>query len=177
MNQDLNSMIVARLIQKATNEHPNWALGKKALQKSLYFFNLKSGCFSFRWADYGPFSGEVQQIVRDLEAVGRVKVGRVETRKQNAFLHRVEYVQKEPQLEVSSDLDESLDATMGFVAEQSSRDLELLASVHYWAQRHTHEDNLTTYIYNVLKMLKPDAGFTEDDINDAITTLKENNLL
>ena len=175
MDQDLNNMIVARLIQKATDEHPNWALGKKALQKSLYFVNIKHNTFSFRWADYGPFSGEVQQIVRDLEAANKIQITDTLTKKSNVYLKSIKY--KAPHDENIQQMDEYLNETMEFVANHTSRDLELWASVHYWAQRHTHEDNLATYVYNVLKMLKPDAGFTEDNINDAIITLKENKLL
>ena len=40
-----NNLIVLRLIQKATLDYPDWALGKKALQKSLYFFNFEMGSF------------------------------------------------------------------------------------------------------------------------------------
>ena len=171
-----NKSVVLRLIQKAAEKYPSWELGKKALQKSLYFFNLKSGRFNFRWADFGPMSGEVQQIVRDLEAVGRVKVDRIETKKQNAFLHRVEYVQKEPQLEVSSDLDESLDATIGFVAKRSSRDLELLASVHFWAVKSDGKDTVE-YVHRMLEELKPDAKFTKENVEGAVLKLRKNGFL
>ena len=74
-------------------------------------------------------------------------------------------------------LDEYLNEALTFVANHTSRDLELWASVHYWAQKYTHNDNLVTRVYTVLKMLKPDAGFTNDDVNDAVNTLKKYKLL
>ena len=171
-----NKSVVLRLIQKATEEHPDWELGKKALQKSLYFFNLDSGRFSFRWADFGPMSGEVQQIVHDLEAVGRIEINRVETKKQDAFLHKVKYVQKTPRLETSSDLGESLDRTMKFVAKRRSRELELLASVHFWAERSDGGDTVE-YVHRMLEDLKPDAKFTKTDVETAILELRKNGFL
>lgn len=175
MNLNLNKLIVARLIQKATNEHPNWALGKKALQKSLYFVNTQHNMFSYRWADYGPFSGEVQQIIRDLEAVNKIQITDVSTGKPDAYLKRIKY--NPASHDEDRQLDKYIDKTLRFVANHTSRDLELLASVHYWARKHTDDDDLTTYVYDMLKMLKPDAGFTKNDVDDAIKTLKENNLL
>ena len=171
-----NRSVVLRLIQRATEDYPDWTLGKKALQKSLYFFNLKSGRFSFRWADFGPISGEIQQIVHDLDAVGRIKISPVPTGKPNAFLHSVEYVKKTPSLETAPDLDESLDATMKFVARRSSRDLELLASVHFWAKRSDAGDK-AEYVYGMLEELKPEAKFTRADVENALRELKENWLL
>lgn len=171
-----NRLIVLRLIQKATEDYPDWTLGKKALQKSLYFFNLTSGRFSFRWANFGPISGEIQQIVHDLNAVGRIKISPVQTGKPNAFLHSVKYVEKTPRLETKPDLDESLDAIMKFVAGRNSRELELLASVHFWAERSDTEDT-TEYIHGMLEELKPEAEFTKTDVKRALDELKANHFL
>ena len=171
-----NKLVVLRLIQKATSNRPNWALGKKALQKSLYFFNLELGLFSFRWADYGPLSGEIQQIARDLEAAGRITITDVETQKPGVFLKSMKYVPQSPDFEVLSELDAALDKTMKFVAGRTSRDLELLASVHFWAEKR-HGGDTVDYVYYMLEELKPDAGFTRECVADAINVLKENDLL
>lgn len=171
-----NRSVVLRLIQKATEDYPDWTLGKKALQKSLYFFNLTSGRFNFRWANFGPISGEIQQIVHDLNAVGRIKISPVPTGKPNAFLHSVKYVKKTPQLETEPGLDESLDATMKFVAGRNSRNMELLASVHFWAKR-SDAANTAEYVHDMLEELKPEANFTREDVEGALLELKENGLL
>ncbi len=175
MDPGLNKLIVVRLIQKATNEYSKWALGKKALQKSLYFVNIQHNIFSYRWADYGPFSGEVQQIVRDLEAANKIQITDVSTGKPDVYLKRIKY--NSASHDENIQLDEYIDETLRFVANRTSRDLELWASVHYWARKHTDNDDLTTYVYDMLEMLKPDAGFTKDNIDDAIKTLKENKFL
>ena len=170
-----NRSIVLRLIQKATEEHPDWQLGKKALQKSLYFFNLKSNCFSFRWADFGPMSGEIQQIVHDLEACRRIKINPVETGTPNAVLKQMKYIPKDPDLQVLPDLDEALDETMKFVAGRNSRDLELLASVHFLVQGYDGEDAIED-VYQLLKELKSDAGFTKENVKDSIGKLKKHKI-
>ncbi len=171
-----NKLIVLRLIQKATLAYPDWALGKKALQKSLYFFNLKWGLFSFRWADYGPLSGEIQQIARDLQATGRITVTDIETQKQDVFLKSMKYVQKPPAFTTPLKIEAALDETMEFVAGRTSRDLELLASVHFWAKKRQDGD-IVDYVYFALEELKPDAGFTRENVASAIDELRKNSLL
>ena len=166
-----NKSIVLCFIQKAA-EHPNWKMGKKSLQKSLYFFNLGTDCFSFRWASFGPMSGEIQQIVHDLEMLGRIKIQPVETGKPGAILKQIEFVSKDLSLNVSQQLDAKLDDTMKFVADRDSRDLELLASVHFWAQRNGNA-NVAEYVYDMLNELKPDAKFTREDVQDALQSLAE----
>lgn len=173
-----NKSIVLGFIQRATEDHPDWKLGKKALQKSLYFFNLNGddGHFSFRWADFGPMSSEVQQIVYDLEAVRRIEITPVKMKKSGAFLHVLKYIQKEPSLEIPPDLNETVNSTMKFVAGRSSRDLELLASVHYWAERSDGND-MAMHVHQMLTELKPKAKFTKTDVEEAIRELKKHGIL
>lgn len=171
-----NRSIVLRLIQKATEEHPDWLLGKKALQKSLYFFNLNHDYFSFKWDDFGPMSGEIQQIVHDLEASGRIKIKPSKTKKPDIFIKNIKYVSKEPELYVPQNIHDGLDAVMEFVAGQNSRKLELFASVHFWAIRNDDND-MAEYVYQKLEELKPEAGFTKTDVEDAIKELRKNKIL
>ena len=166
-----------RLIQKTTEKHPEWKLGKKALQKSFYFFNLKHNTFSFKWANFGPMSGEIQQIVRDLDAAGRIKIEPVRTGNSNAVLQSIKYVSNNHTLIIPSELDNKLDDTVQFVAEKDSRTLELLASVHFWAIRNHNDEDVTEYVHHILDELKPDANFTKEDVEFAIHTLKEQHLL
>ena len=172
-----NKSIVLSFIRKATEDHSDWQLGKKALQKSLYFFNLNDNShFSFRWANFGPMSSEVQQIVYDLEAVKRIEITPVQTKKPGAALHVLKYIQKVPSSEIPPDLNEMLNNTMKFVAERNSRDLELLASVHYWAKRSDGKD-VVTYVHQMLTELKPKAKFTKTDVEKAIQELKKHRIL
>ena len=167
---------VLRLIQRATSDYPDWILGKKALQKSFYFFNLECGIFSFRWADYGPLSGEIQQIARDLEAVSRIEITDVGTNNPNATFKSMKYVQESDDFPVPPELDAALGKTLNFVAGRSTRELELLASVHFWAKRNMDGD-IVEDVYFMLNELKPDAGFTKEDVANSINILRENGLL
>lgn len=178
-----NTSIVLRLIQKAT-DNPNvdvkGVMGKKALQKSIYFFNLKHGFFRFRWADYGPLSGEVQQIVQDLDSGNKITIKDIETKKAEAFIKNMLYVDGSVDFtNFPSDLDETLDGIVKFTAGMGPRDLELLASVHFWAQRQQDlsDEYTAEYCHEKLTELKPDAGFKLADVERAIETLEDNEFL
>ena len=178
-----NNSIVLRLIQKAT-ENPSvkvkGVMGKKALQKSIYFFNLKHGFFNFRWADYGPLSGEVQQIVQDLDSGNKIKINNIKTKKTNIFIKNMLYVDNSVDFtNFPSDLDDTLNDIVKFIAGKRPRDLELLASVHFWAQRQQDlsDEYTVKYCYEKLTELKPDAGFKITDVERAIETLKDNKFL
>ena len=171
-----NKLIVLHMIRKATEKHSDWVLGKKALQKSLYFFNLKQDCFRFKWADFGPMSGEILQIAHDLEAAGRIKTESVKMKRPNVFIRSMRYVSKDPDLEISPDLNHSLEETLDFVAERSSSELELLASVHFWATRCSDGD-LAEYIHRKMEELKPEAGFTRKDVEGYILLLRKHRIL
>ena len=179
----LNNSIVLRLIQKAT-ENPNvkskGVMGKKALQKSLYFFNLKHDCFNFRWADYGPLSGEVQQIVQDLDSGNKIDIKDIETKKPEICIKNMQYVENSADFsDFPSDLDFSIDEIVKFTAGKEPRELELLASVHFWAQRQQDlsDEYAVEYCHEKLMELKPDAGFTRSDVERAIEILEDNKFL
>ncbi len=178
-----NNSIVLRLIQKAT-ENPNvevkGVMGKKALQKSLYFFNLKHGFFNFKWADYGPLSGEVQQIVQDLHFGGKITINDIETKKPDVFIKNMKYVDGSADFTAfPPDLDDTLDDIVKFTAGKGPRSLELLASVHFWAQRQQDltDEYTAEYCHEKLTELKPDAGFKIEDVEQAIKTLEVNDFL
>lgn len=175
-----NDSIVLRLIQKAT-KHPNkGVMGKKALQKSIYLFNLNHSSFYFRWADYGPLSGEVQQIVQDLDSGNQISITDVQTKKPNLFVKKMAYVEGSDDFtDFPPDLDEKLDDIVKFTADESPRELELLASVHFWAQRqHDLFGKYTAeYCHEKLTDLKPRAEFTIVDVKRAIKKLVNNKFL
>ena len=178
-----NKSIVLRLIQKAT-DNPDvkvkGVLGKKGLQKSIYFFNLKHNRFNFKWADYGPLSGEVQQIFHDLAYVNKITIKDIKTGKENASIKNMLYIKDPSDFEgFLPELDKTLDEIIKFTAGMGPRELELLASVHYWAQRQQEltDECTVDYIHEKLTGLKQDAGFTSADVKRAIQNLKDGNFL
>lgn len=178
-----NNSIVLRLIQKAT-ENPSvetkGVMGKKALQKSLYFFNLKHNFFNFRWADYGPLSGEVQQIVQDLDYGKKIIITDIETKKPGIYIKNMKSTENPSDFsDFPSDLDSSIDEIVKFTAGKGPRDLELLASVHFWAQRQQDlsDEYTVEYCHEKLMELKPDARFTQSDVERSIGILEDNQFL
>ena len=185
-NSVLKEDVVLLLIKKATEFQGTQTagiLGKKALQKSLYFFNLKHGIFNFRWGDYGPISGEIQQIAKDLISSGNVTVTDIDTMKQGAVIQNMKFSEKDNkdflETEFPLNVDQDLDKIIHFIAGRTPRDLELLASVHFWAQRQysMFEEYTTEYVLEKLTELKPDAGFTRSDVENAMDTLKSHGYL
>ena len=77
--------VVLLLIKKATDDNPSGIPGKKALQKSMYFFSEYFDMFFFKWFDYGPMSEELQQIVADLVYEGRVTVTPTPTKRPDIY--------------------------------------------------------------------------------------------
>ncbi|RNJ77978.1 MAG: hypothetical protein EB830_00925 [Nitrosopumilus sp. H13] len=175
-----NKYVVLRLVQKATNSMDGIP-GKKALQKSMYFFNLKHGCFYYKWADYGPLSGEVQQIVADFTYGEKIKVRDIKTKKPGAVIKNMKYHEGDfPDFEDFPPVfDKTLDSIINFIKGKKPRELELLASVHFLAdvQIASMKKYDADFIYKRLYALKPDAGFTLEDVTRSIQVLKENGFL
>jgi len=177
--------IVFDLIKKATEfegTEVKGIMGKKALQKSLYFFNLPYGLFHFRWGDYGPISDEVQQIAHDFISRGNVIVSDIETRKAEAVIKNMQFSKENipnfPE-KLPTEIDTSLDKIVKFIAGRGPRALELLASVHYWAARQQSllDEYTVEYVFEKLNDLKPDANFTPEDVKNTIQILEENEFL
>ena len=180
-----NEIIVLGLIKKATEftgTEIQGVMGKKALQKSLYLFNLEHNRFHFRWGDYGPISGEVQQIAYDLISRGNVIVHNIETGRPEAIIKNMQFSQENnpdfPE-NLPEDIDSSLNRIVRFAAGRNPRDLELLASVHYWAARQQSllDEYTVDYVFEKLNDLKPDANFNRSDVETAVGTLEENGFL
>lgn len=181
-----NEDIVLLLVKKGT-EHPKVKIkgiqGKKALQKSLYFFNQNQGLFSFRWGDYGPLSNEIQQIVDDVIRKGSVNITQVPTQKEGIFIQQLQYSNENnsyfEDVSIPDNINRNLDEIVDFISEKTPRELELLASVHFWAtrQRELMGEYSTEYVLEKLTNLKPQAQFTRGDVESAIDTLEEQNYL
>ncbi len=174
--------IVLSLIKKATDYQgtdSSGINGKKALQKSLYLFNQKFSMFSYRWGDYGPLCGEIQHIAEDLIIKGHVVITNVPTKKQEAVIQNLQFSAPAFDVEIPESVNHELDEIVSFVAGRSPRDLELLASVHFWAvrQQELMDEYSAEYVLEKLTELKPDAHFTKKDVEYAIEVLETHEYL
>ncbi|WP_042683963.1 hypothetical protein [Candidatus Nitrosotenuis chungbukensis] len=178
--------ITLLLIKKATEIEGleiSGIMGKKALQKSLYFFNLDQGIFNFKWGDYGPLSGEIQQIAEDLESNGNIIVQGIETKKEGAIIKNMKFSSENnpnfAEIKFPNEIESRLNEVIRFIKGKSPRELELLASVHYWAKKQEAllDEYTPDYIFDKLTDLKPDAGFTLQDVKRALETLGSSNYL
>ncbi len=172
--------VVLSLIYKATNfdnaEHKG-IRGKKALQKSLYLFNQKFRIFGYRWGDYGPLCGEIQHIVEDLITKGDVSITEIPTKKEIAVIQHLQSFVSD--VSIPSEIETEIDNIVSFVADRTPRDLELLASVHFWAERQQElmDEYSIEYVLEKLAQLKPEANFTQKDVEYAIDVLEEHHYL
>lgn len=157
--------------------------GKKALQKSLYFFNEHFPIFNFKWGDYGPFCGEIQQIFEDLSANGNIEVKDIPTQKSGAVIKNMTFSDKRnenfKETVFPKDVEKTIDDLTRFLGGYKPRDLELLASVHFWAKKQfrSTDEYASEYIHDKLTELKPDAGFTSKDVEKAISLLESHEYL
>jgi hypothetical protein len=186
MNSVSGKDIALLLIKKATEVEgleKSGVMGKKALQKALYFFNLKHNIFTFKWGDYGPLSAEIQQIAGDLEANRNIIVEEIETKKEGVVIKNMKFSPESnpyfSDIKFPTEIDTTLNKVVRFIMGRSPRDLELLASVHYWAKKQEFmlDEYTVDYILDKLTELKPDAGFREADVKRAIEILESSNYL
>lgn len=179
---DLVLLLIKKASEKKEVEIPG-IMGKKALQKCMYFFNEKFNFFTFKWRDFGPLSAEIQQMAQDFISNENVIVHDIPTKKEGAFIRNMTFNEKHnyffDDIEFSKEIDEKLNQIVQFASGKKPRELELLASVHYWAkkQQFLQDEYTVEYIHDKLTELKPDAGFNSKDVQDAISTLESNNYL
>ena len=76
-------------------------------------------------------------------------------------------------------MDDTSNDIVKFTAGRGPRELELLASVHFWAQKQLDlaDEYTVEYCHEKLVDLKPDAGFKLADVERAIQTLEDNGFL
>ena len=72
-----------------------------------------------------------------------------------------------------------IDEIIKFATNLSGRDLELLASVHFWAEKQQEylDEYTTDYILGKLTDLKPDANFKRIDVERTIKKLENSSFL
>ena len=137
--------------------------------------------FTFKWYDYGPMSWELEQIRAGLVYAGRVTVTKTETKKPGAYTQNMTFNSDSKLAEFfyetrfTDEIVQKTDEIVSFIRGRTPRNLELLASVHYLAkhQNPTQSTYTAEDIHTMLENLKPNAGFTLEDVNGAIKTLKE----
>ena len=172
----VKKFMVLRLVQIANRDHPGWIIGNKTLQKSLYFAGPDNGLFRFRWQDYGPYSGEAMQIACDLVATGRLMITKSDMKVAGIARKGMTYVSRPPDFEVPRLIEAAIGRAVKFAAGRTPRELELLASVHFWARR-VDQNDAVQYSRQMLDGLKPYSVFTSDEVAGAVKCLAKNDFL
>ncbi len=153
--------------------------GRKALQKILYFVNLKERIFPYQWNSYGPYSEEVKYMMEDMVGNGQISVERKKLFTGRRFQFNMKIADRGRELLDSIGQKPELDAVMESVHKLMSskrpRMMELLASVHYIA---AYENGLCRdRTFNIISTLKPDANFKQSDVDGAVSELERAGLL
>lgn len=149
--------VVLRFVQRASVEWPKWKLTHGIIQKSMYF--MPGNRFCFRWSDHGPASGEVTQILRQLDAAGRIDV-RPPTGEGPSI---ISYVLRPPLPNSQWRADGPIDSVFRKFAGTDTAGMRLLASVHMMAGREGHRDagRLTETLGEALPYSPPSTGDVE----------------
>lgn len=153
--------------------------GKKALQKVLYFSNLKSNVFNFQWNTYGPYSEELQYLYDDAYLENVISVNKTplqftmgtqyDTTLSDKGKTYLKSLSKEPNIK------KAVDFAYCLLKDKTPREMELLASVHYIA---SYEDTTnSTKIWEIINELKPKAHFTKENVKEAVSELKAMKLI
>lgn len=131
--------------------------GKKALQKMVYFANIKTNSFVFRWHKYGPYSEELKY---DLDAAIMEKLVHVEP----VPLPKNDGIQFDIKLSIqgrralratpiTKEMKTAVELSYKLLNHKGSREMELLASVHYIINQKSYHDEED--IWNSISELKP----------------------
>ena len=110
---------------------------------------------------------------------GDVTITDIPTKMKGATIKQLQSDHELSEIPTSDPIDKELDDIVSFIAGRSPRDLELLASVHFWVdrQRGLEGKHLVDYILEKLTCLKPDARFSRSDVEHAIDVLESSGYL
>jgi len=148
--------------------------GKKALQKILYFIDLETHRFSYRWDKFGPFSSELNYLFDDAVADQLLSVEKEELSpginqfNMNLSNSGIEFVKKN---KLNSELNNKINFVYDFLNSESGRKMELLATVHKIVFDYQTKD--AKFVLRVIKSLKPKSGFTLEEVSVSINKLKK----
>ncbi len=157
--------------------------GKKALHKIIYFTNLQTEDFLYRWNNYGPYSEEVQQFYEDSSLDNIIKV-REETLGGSATQYNMALDQsgrnRLGELTNNDNIDRerilsAVNSSYELLHEMTPRQMELLASVHYVT---TFDPKLDSRrIWEIIDKLKPESNFSLEEVEGSLTVLCNNHLI
>lgn len=154
--------------------------GKKALQKILYFANIKTDAFSFQWNNFGPYSEELNFLFEDAAIDGVIEVTPKSFPNSEILQYNMRLSDSGLELLNCMKIDRKVKAGIDFAYRvlkgKTPRKMELLASVHYIIKNNDCNTD-PRYVWEIITMLKPEQGFTQDDIISAIKELQSIKLI
>jgi len=157
--------------------------GKKALHKIIYFTNLQTEDFLYRWNNYGPYSEEVQQFYEDASIDNIIKV-REESLGGSATQYNMSLDQSGKKMleELANNKNINHDRILSAINSSyellngmSPREMELLASVHYVTTYDPNQDSRR--IWEIIDKLKPESNFSLEEVEGFLTILCNNHLI
>ena len=106
-----------------------------------------------------------------------MSVTKIPTQKKIAVIQHLESTISD--VFIPDEIKSKIDSIVSFVADRTPRELELFASVHFWAvyQQELMNKYSVEYVEEKLDQLKPDAQFTQSDMEHAINVLENNEYL
>jgi uncharacterized protein YwgA len=150
--------------------------GKEALQKIMYFASIKLNKYSFQWNKYGPYSEELKHTLDYAVIEGTIDYYPINVPTTNGQQFNVKLTSQGEKLLSSSVLDndtrDSIDFAYQILKNKSPIQMELLSYVHYIGKHNDGKTNVF-FILDILRKLKPSAGFKQKDISSVIEELKE----
>jgi uncharacterized protein YwgA len=153
--------------------------GNEALQKIMYFVSIKSNTYSFQWNKYGPYSEELKHAFDCAIIEGIVEYYPINASVTNGQKFNIRLTSHGEELLNSSVLNnhtrKSIDFAYQILKNKSPIQMELLASIHYIGKYNGGKTNVL-FVLDILRKLKPNVMFKQEDINSVIEELKEHKL-
>jgi len=153
--------------------------GKKALHKILYFTNLQTDDFIYRWNNFGPYSDEVQQFFDDYcldnaISIQEEQLNNFATQYNTSLEERgkriLETLRENPRVNRER-IDNAINFAYELLHKKTPRQMELLASVHYITSYDNQLDD--DEILRIINELKPESNFSLQEIEDSLASLHE----
>jgi uncharacterized protein YwgA len=150
--------------------------GKEALQKIMYFASIKSNTYSFQWNKYGPYSEELKHTFDYAIIEGTIDYYPIDVPTTYGQKFNIKLTGQGEELLSSSvlnnDTRESIDFAYQILKNKSPIQMELLSYVHYIGKRNDGKTNVL-FVLDILRKLKPNVRFKQEDISSVIEELKE----
>jgi uncharacterized protein YwgA len=154
--------------------------GKEALQKIMYFASIKSNTYSFQWNKFGPYSEELKYTFDDAIMEGTIDYTPSDIPMRYGQQSNLKLTSQGEEVlgsfVLDNDTKESIEFAYQILKDKSLTQMQLLSSVHY-ILRHNDGKTDVLSVLNILKKLKPNTGFKQEDIIPVIEELKELKLL